>query len=103
MVAKRIYRYLQGTKEKGLVFNPPKKMAVNCYVGADFTIIPVHENPQDPICASSRTGFMEAFNHCPLLWLQNIQTDIDLSTLHSEYVILSNSVRYLLPLNNLIK
>ena len=28
--AKRIYRYLQGTKENGLVFNPSKKLVVDC-------------------------------------------------------------------------
>ena len=31
---KRICRYLQGTKEKGLVFNPSKKLVVDCYADA---------------------------------------------------------------------
>ena len=33
---KRICRYLQGTKENGLVFNPSKKLVVDFYADADF-------------------------------------------------------------------
>ena len=33
---KRICRYLQGTKENGLVFNPSKKLVVDCYADTDF-------------------------------------------------------------------
>ena len=32
----RICRYLQGTKDNGLVFNPYKKLVVDCYTDADF-------------------------------------------------------------------
>ena len=54
---KRICWYLQGTKDNGLVFNPPNKVVVDCYDDADFAGLWGHENPQDPICDSSRTGF----------------------------------------------
>ena len=33
---KRICRYLQGTKDNGLVFNPSKKLVVDCYADSDF-------------------------------------------------------------------
>ena len=33
---KRICRYLQGTKDNGLLFNTSKKLGVDCYAGADF-------------------------------------------------------------------
>ena len=62
-----------------------------------------HENYQYPICARIRTGFMVTFPNCPLLWFSKLQTDIALSTLHSEYVTLSHSVRALFPLKSLIK
>ena len=52
---KRICRYLQGTKDNGLVFNPSKKLVVNCYADADFAGLWGHENPQDPIYARSIT------------------------------------------------
>ena len=46
---KRICRYLQGTKENGLVFNPSKKLVVDCYADEDFAGLWGHGNNQDPI------------------------------------------------------
>ena len=100
---KRICRYLQGTKDNGLVFNSSKKLMMDCYDDAEFAGLWGHEDPQDPICARSRTGFVVTFSNCPLLWMSKLQTEISLSTLHSEYVALSHSVRALLPLKILIK
>ena len=68
---KRICRYLQGTKNNGLVFNPSKKLVVDCYADADFAGLWGHENPQDPICARSRTGFVVTIANYPLFWCQN--------------------------------
>ena len=76
---------------------------VDCYDDADFAGLLVHEYPQDPISSESRTGFVVKFSNCPLLWVSKLQTDIALSTLHSEYEALSHSVRALLPLKSLIK
>ena len=100
---KRICRYLQGTKDNGLVFNPSKKLMVDCYADADFTGLWGHEDPQDPIYASSRTGFLVNFSNFHMLWVSKLQTEIDLSTLHSEYVEFYHSVRVLLPLKVLSK
>ena len=46
---KRICWYLQGTNDNGLVFNLPKKLMVDCYAGADFSGLWVHENTKDYI------------------------------------------------------
>ena len=46
---------------------------------------------------------MVTFSNCPLLWVSKLHTEIALSTLHSEYVALSHSVRELLPLKIHIK
>ena len=100
---KRICRYLQSIKKNGLVFNPSKKLVVDCYVDADFAGLWGHENPQYPICARSRTGFVVTFSSCPLLWVSKLQIEIAISTLNSEYVELSHSVRALLPLKSLIR
>ena len=100
---KRICRYLQCTKENGLVFNPTKKLVVDFYADADFATIWGHENPQDSICGRSKTGFVGNFSNCPLLWVSKIQTEISLSTLNSEYVALSHYIRALLTLKILIK
>ena len=64
---KMICRYLQGTKDKGLVLNPSKKLVVRCYADADFAGIWGHENPLEPIFDRSRNGFVVTFTNCPLL------------------------------------
>ena len=64
---KRICRYLQGTKDNDLVFNPSKKLVVDCYADADFAGLWGHEDPQDPIFDSSRTVFVVTFDNCLLL------------------------------------
>ena len=46
---------------------------------------------------------MVTFDNFPLLWVLKLQTNISLSTLHSEYVVLSHSVRALPPLKSIIK
>ena len=100
---KRICRYIQGTKDNGIVFNPSKKLVVDCYADAKFAGLWEHEDPQDPICAKSRTVFVAIFANFPLLWVSKLQTEISLSDLHYEYVALSHSVRALLTLKSLIK
>ena len=52
---KSICQYLQLTNDNDLVFNPSKKLVVDCYADADFAGLWGHENPQDPIFARSRT------------------------------------------------
>ena len=66
---KKICHYLQGTKDDGLVFNPSKKLVVGFYADADFAGLWGHENPQDPICAKSRTEFEVTFYNFSLLWV----------------------------------
>ena len=100
---KRICWYLQGTKYNGIVFNPSKKMVVDCYADAYFAGLWGHENPQDPIYARSRTGFVVTFANFSLLWVSKLQTEIALSTLHYECVTLSHSVIALSTLKSLIK
>ena len=58
---KKICWYLQGTKYKCLVLNTSKKILVDCYVKAYFMGQWGHENPQDPICASSRSELVVNF------------------------------------------
>ena len=71
---KKICCYLQGNKYNVLVFNPSKKLVVDCYVDENFAGLWGHEDPQDPICARSRTVFVVTFSNCPLLWVSKIQT-----------------------------
>ena len=45
---------------------------------------------------------MLTFAGCPIPWVSKLQTEIALSTLHAEYVALSQSLRDLLPVKELV-
>jgi Reverse transcriptase (RNA-dependent DNA polymerase) len=90
---KRICCYLQGTKNRGLIFQPTKTMTLDCYSDADFAGLWNYEDDQDPVCVKSRTGYVLTLAGCPLTWVSKLQTEIALSTLESEYIALSTAIR----------
>ena len=65
------------------MFNPSKKMAVDCYVDAYFTEVWGRENTQDTFFSKIRTLFVATFASCPIFWVSKLQTYTDLSTLNS--------------------
>jgi Reverse transcriptase (RNA-dependent DNA polymerase) len=100
---KRICRYLQGTRTRGLIFQPTKEMTLDCYSDADFAGLWSYEPDQDPVCVKSRTGYVLTLAGCPLVWASKLQTEIALSTLESEYISLSTAIRELIPLRRLLQ
>jgi hypothetical protein len=96
----RIGQYLKGTKNRGLIFKPAltDEFLINCYVDADFAGLWGYEDPQDPSCIKSRTGYVICFMDCPVVWVSKLQTDIATSTQELEYNAFSMAMRDLLPL-----
>ena len=99
----RICRYLQGTKNKGLIFNPTEDLTLDCYVDADFAGLYGVEDDQDPVCVKSRTGYCLTLGGCPLIWVSKLQTEIALSTTEAEYIALSQSLRDVIPMRRLLQ
>ena len=54
----RICRFIQVTKDNDLVFNPYKNLVVDFYAGVYFAGLWGNANPQEPIFARSRNGFV---------------------------------------------
>jgi hypothetical protein len=100
---KRIGRYLKGVVDKGLILDPTDDLNIDCYPDADFGGLWSHENPQDPHCVRSRTGYVINLAGCPVVWKSKLQTEIALSTMESEYIALSTSCKELFPLIDLVK
>jgi hypothetical protein len=100
---KRIIRYLQGTKDKGMVFSPSTNFTVDCFVDADFAGLWGTEYDQDPVSVKSRTGYILTFMGCPLLWASKLQTQIALSTMEAEYIALSTAMRELIAIREVLK
>lgn len=100
---KRIARYLQRTRNEGMWFCPQTDLRVDCYVDADFAGSFSVANKQDPVCAKSRTGYVIMYRGAPLLWASKMQTQIALSTMEAEYIALSQAMRDLIPIREVLK
>jgi hypothetical protein len=90
----QIGKYLKGTRDKGLIFKPCKNLsslALDCYVDADFAGLWRAEDPHDPHCVRSRTGYIIMLAGCPVIWSSKLQTLISQSTMEAEYIALSTS------------
>ena len=100
---KHILRYLKGTEDKGMLIKPNHRHELNCYVDSDFAgNYNVHPD-QDPSSTKSRTGYVIMYQGCPILWVSKMQTQCALSTMESEYLALSQSMRDLIPLRETLK
>ena len=94
--------YLSGTADKGIILNPTD-MHFTVYVDADFSGLWDRRTAEDdPNTARSRTGFVIMFAGCPIIWISRLQTEISLSTTEAEYIALSESLRHVIPLMNLL-
>ena len=95
---KRIGRYLKGTRKKGLIMAPTKKVQLDLWVDADFAGLWGHESPDSPMSVYSRTGYVITLGNVPIIWKSKLQTEIALSTMEAEYIAASTAMRELLPL-----
>ena len=100
---KRIGRYLKLTRDKGIILKVNRNLGLECYVDADFAGGWNRNDADDASTVLSRTGYVIRYMGCPLLWVSKLQTEISLSTTEAEYIALSQSLRDVLPLIELIK
>jgi hypothetical protein len=94
---KRIARYLKGTRTRGLIFDPKKELKLEMFCDADFAGLWTVENSDDPVCVKSRTGIILTLGGIPIQWSSKLQSEIATSTMHAEYVALSQGMRELIP------
>ncbi len=100
---KLIGRYLMDTLEKGIICTP-NEQSLECWADADFAgNWDIKHAEFDPSTAKSRTGYVVYYGGCPIVWASKLQTEIALSSTESEYVALSQSMREVLPMMNMIQ
>jgi hypothetical protein len=101
----RIGLYLKRTLDKGLVLQPDhdRPLDIDCYVDADFAGLFGYEQPHDPSSVKSRTGYVICVANCPVIWSSRLQHLIATSTTEAEYNALSDSMREVLPLQELLQ
>ena len=102
----RIGQYLKGTMDEGMILKPDPLVdgfRMDVYVDADFAGGWGFEDPTDPACVRSRTGYIIEVMGCPIAWKSKLQTDIATSTMESEYSALSMALRAAIPLLQVIE
>ena len=114
LAIKHIVRYLLSTQRpnakgkldltifQGIIFTPDKTQSIRCYVDAGFAGDWNISWSEDAASVLSRTGYVITYAGCPIIWASKMQTEIALSTTESEYIALSQSMRDVIPLLDLI-
>ena len=95
----RIGKYLKATRTKGLIIKPSGGLLnIHAYPDADFAGLYGHEDPTDPACVKSRTGFVITAANCPIVWKSTLQTKTALSTMEAEISALAHCMKELLAI-----
>ena len=93
-----ICKYLKATRKDGLILTPTDTLSLDLYVDADFAGLYSVEDPTDPICSKSRTGFVIMLAGCPVDWKSTLQSESSLSTTESKTIALATALRTFIPL-----
>jgi hypothetical protein len=96
--------YMKKMRDLGLKFKPDPKKGFKCYCDADFSGNWNREfAPIDPSTAESRNGWIIFYPGCPISWAFKLQSQIALSTTKAEYIAMSQALRDLIPVINLLQ
>ena len=78
-------------------------LSIECYADADYAGLWDHELPDDLHYTRPRNGYGILVNKFPLLWTSKLQQLTTTSTMHAEYIALSNVCRDVIPLQELVE
>ncbi len=96
--------YLKKTHDPGLKFKPDFKKGFKCYCDADFLGNWTREfAPVDPSTAKSQSGWIIFYTGCPISWASKLQSQISLSTTKAKYIAMSQALRDVIPIMNLLQ
>ena len=87
---------------RGTIVKMSQEMNLECFVDADFAGLFKADPMVESTSAKSRSGYIIRFAGTPLIWKSKLQTRTALSTLESEYIALSASLRAMIPLRRII-
>jgi hypothetical protein len=100
---KRIGRYLLATANEGIICKPNEE-SLTCYADASFAgewIKEIAEEQSDT--AKSRSGYIVQYAGCPIVWSSKLQTEHAFSATEAEYVALSQALREVMPMIEILK
>jgi hypothetical protein len=99
-----LVRYLKKTQDLGLKFKPDPKKGFECFCDADFSRNWNSEfAPVDSSTAKSQSGWIIFYAGCPVSWASKLQSQIALSNTKAEYIAMSQALRDVIPIMNLLQ
>jgi hypothetical protein len=99
----RICRYLMLTIEQGIILDPQDVKSFEVYADANFCGNWNRSTAMNYTSAEkSRTGYIISFAGCTITWASKLETQIALSTTETEYIALSQSLREVIPMINIM-
>ena len=98
----RYLMYIKRIKKLGIRYVPEKNKSLEAYVDASFAGGWNKTWSNEATSVMSRTGFLIKYANCPIIWISKLQIEIALSTTEAEYIALSQSMRDMIPLMNLL-
>jgi hypothetical protein len=99
-----LVRYLKKTCNLGLKLKPDPKKGFECYYDADFSGNWNREfAPVDPSTTKSQSRWIIFYAGCPLSWASKLQFQIALSTTEAEYIAMSQALRDVILIMNLLQ
>ncbi len=95
--------YLKKTRNIGFKFTPDPTKGFECYCDSDFSGLWNKEFASvDPSTAKSRSGWIIFYARCPV-WASKLQSQVALSTTKAEYIAMSQALRGVIPVMNLLQ
>jgi len=99
-----LVRYLKKTHDIGLKFTLDPTKGFKCYCDSDFSGLWNKEfTPVDPSTAKSQSGSIIFYAGCPVSWASKLQSQVALSTTKAEYIAMSQALRDIIPVMNLLQ
>ncbi len=99
-----LVRYLKKTRDLGLKFKPDPKKGFKCYCDADFSGDWKREfAPVNSSTPKSQGGWIIFYTRCPVSWASKLQSQIALSNTKAEYIAMSQAIRDVIPIMNLLQ
>ncbi len=97
---------IHSNKQDLLLDNRPEHDAsvLLAYADSDFSGLWNKEfAPVDPSTAKSRSGWIIFYAGCPVSWASKLQSQVALSTTEAEYIAMSQALRDVIPVMNLLQ
>ena len=83
--------------------HPNKPKGLEVFIDTSFSEDQNCSFSKNVLLVLSRTGFAVKYMNCPLLWISKLQTEIVLSIIDAEYIVLLHVIQETLLLLKLIK